>query len=295
MESAEHLWLPSENIIHENAVVGEVIENNHRVIRVENLTEGIGITTTESVENYKHLGSKTRLVMTQRNKIIYSCTFDVTKFPLDDHRCFFKMKMEMERNSSITFVKGEPTVTYSGPVTWNQFEVHDERSKITTDNDGTTFVFSIAITRVYMNQTLNIFLPIILLWCLAYFTLFIEVDKFSDRFMGCVTALLVLVSLISSANEDLPKTSYFKFIDLWFLWHITSILLITLFHILVNHIQNNEVESRSLLIAKNETEKKDHSLRFRVNRFGSFIFAAAHILFVIMFYVLQKYILKDRK
>ena len=64
VESAEHLWLPSENIIHENAVVGEVIENNHRVIRVENLTEGIGITTTESVESYKHLGSKTRLVMT---------------------------------------------------------------------------------------------------------------------------------------------------------------------------------------------------------------------------------------
>ena len=290
VESSKLLWLPSENIIHENAVVGEVIENNHRVIRVENLTEGIGITTTESVENYKHLGSKTRIVMVQRNKIIYSCTFHVTKFPFDAHRCYFKMKMEMERNNSITFVKGKPTVIYSGPVTWNQFEIHDEKSDITTDKEGTGFVFSIGITRVYMNQVLNIFLPTILLWCLAYFTLFIQVENFSDRFMGCVTALLVLVSLISSANEDLPKTSYFKFIDLWFLWHIASILSITLFHIFINHIQNNEVESTNLMLSQIEKETKKHSLRFRINRIGTFMFAAINILFEIMFYVLQKYV-----
>ena len=272
-------------------MVGEVIENNHRVIRVKNLTEGIGITPTESVENYVHIGSKTKVVMTQRNKIIYICTFDVTKFPFEDHRCHFRMKMEMERNNSITFAKGEPAVAYSGPVTWNQFHVSDERSDIATDVEGTIFVFSIAITRIYMNQMLNIFLPIILLWCLAYFTLFIEVDNFSDRFMGCVTALLVLVSIISSANEDLPKTSYFKFIDLWFLWHIAIILLITLFHIFINQIQFNQVEPQNFMFADMEKKKEfKNSLRVKVNRFGIFIFAAVNILFEVMFYILQNYI-----
>ena len=88
-----------------------------------------------------------------------------------------------------------------------------------------------------MNQMLNTFLPILLLWALGYSTLFIGTRNFSDRFMGTVTALLVLVSLLSSVNEDLPKTSYMKLIDLWFLWHITSLLVIIIFHIILDRMR----------------------------------------------------------
>ena len=97
----------------------------------------------------------------------------------------------------------------------------------------TKFIFSIEITRLYMNQMLNTFLPTILLWSLAYFTLFIDVEIFSDRFIGTITTLLVQVSLLSSINDDLPKTSYFKFMDLWFLWYTTFIFAIILFHIIL--------------------------------------------------------------
>ena len=35
------------------------------------------------------------------------------------------------------------------------------------------------------------------------------------RFMGALTSLLVLASLLASIEENLPKTSYFKKIDVW--------------------------------------------------------------------------------
>ena len=130
---------------------------------------------------------------------------------------------------------------------------------------------------------LSTFLPTVLLWCLAYFTLFIDIENFSDRFIGTVTALLVLVALLSSVNGDLPKTSYFKFIDMWFLWYITSILLIILFHIFLNNISGSEVRP---LTAKNECwqttpgkQENRSGNRVKVNRIGAVMFAITMVLF----------------
>ena len=135
---------------------------------------------------------------------------------------------------------------------------------------------------------LNTFLPTILLWFLAYFTLFIDVENFSDKFIGTITTLLVLVSLRSSVNEDLPKTSYFKFIDLWFLWYISSILFITLFHIVINSLRNeNKVGSfgRLMIATKNEQQVAfNESRRMKVNKLGVVIFPLATIIFNILYF-----------
>ena len=289
VKSAERFWIPSDNIIHDNAVVGAIIEDTaHRVIRVTNLTEGVSQRTTESVENYLYLGKNTQLIMMQRLKIIYRCTFDVTKFPFDKHRCNFKIELASERNDSVAFVKSSKgkAVEYKGPSTWNQFEIHDLRSKFINDAwESTIFEFSIGISRVNMHQMLNLFLPSILLWSLAYSTLFIDLDDFSDRFMGTITALLVLVSLLSSVNEELPKTSYFKFIDLWFLWYISSILFITLFHIFLNHICKNKIRDQNQTMNMNDgIQEIKRSLKYKVNRFAMVLFASVKIIFIVVYH-----------
>ena len=45
---------------------------------------------------------------------------------------------------------------------------------------------------------------------LAYCTFFIHIDDFNDRFMGSLTALLVLASMMPVFTGDLPKASYTK-------------------------------------------------------------------------------------
>ena len=65
---------------------------------------------------------------------------------------------------------------------------------------------NIQIHRNLMNSVLGTFVPTSLLWSLSYFTLFIDINDFSDRFIGAVTTLLVLVALLNAKNEELnPK------------------------------------------------------------------------------------------
>ena len=283
IEASNKLWLPCENIRHDNAMLGEIIADPQRNVGVTNLTAAMAGETTDSIENYKYEGSAAQLFMTQRFKIIYSCIFELSSFPFDEHSCNFSLKLDVGNKSSITFIDDIPSITYLGTDTVGQFRILNFTNIIANDLQSTTFLFSINIRRLVMNQMLNTFLPTALLFALAYSTLFIDIENFSDRFIGTVTALLVLVSLLSSVNNDLPKTSYFKFIDLWFLWYITNILIIILFHILINHIPNNLIQDRTKMM-KNDVTEREKSLREKVNRLGIIAFAVITIVFVIIYF-----------
>ena len=275
-ETAEKLWLPSDFIIHDNAILGKIVEDSHRELGIENLTTAMPGNIMKSIENYVHLGSNTRLVLTQRFKIAYTCVFKVEKFPFDKHECHFIMKLRVKNANSVVFTKDDPAILYQGSDTVNQFKIDNIASKTWNNLKSTNFVFSIQIHHNVMNQVLGTFVPTVLLWALAYFTHFIDVDHFSDRFIGAVTTLLVLVSLLNAKNEELPKTSYFKFIDLWFLWHISSIFAITVFHIFTNHITNEKGRNAKMV-----------TQRGKANRLGAVFFAIIAIVFDIIYFLLS--------
>ena len=94
--------------------------------------------------------------------------------------------------------------------------------------------------RLYANQITITFVPTLVLWLFGYITLFIEPNEggFSDRFVGAGTALLVIVTLLNAIHADLPKTSYMKYIDVWFLWHVISVFLMIAYHILLNRLRS---------------------------------------------------------
>ena len=96
------------------------------------------------------------------------------------------------------------------------------------------------MTRLYANQITVTFVPTLVLWLFGYSTLFIDPngDGFSDRFIGAGTALLVIVTLLNAINADLPKTSYMKYIDLWFMWHVISVFLMIAYHIILNQLRS---------------------------------------------------------
>ena len=80
-------------------------------------------------------------------------------------------------------------------------------------------------------------IPNLILWLYGYSTLYIDPDRHIDRFMGAGTALLVVATLLSAINSDLPKTSYMKYIDLWLVWHVISIFLMISYHIFLGRVQ----------------------------------------------------------
>ena len=87
----------------------------------------------------------------------------------------------------------------------------------------TRFIYSIKLERLYMQALSTTFFQSFLLSVIAYFTLYINIVDFTNRFMGALTSLLVLAALLSSINSSLPQTAYFKHINFWF-WYICSFL-----------------------------------------------------------------------
>lgn len=71
--------------------------------------------------------------------------------------------------------------------------------------------------------------------------------------MGALTSLLVLASLLASIEENLPKTSYFKKIDVWFMSYIIFIFVIIVFHIIVDYCikHDDQVNTKELLFGTN--------------------------------------------
>ena len=208
--------------------------------------------------------------MTQRLKMKYRCRFDFLHFPFDNQTCDCIMKINITKNSRLHFVENNPAILHNGPLLLNEFEVETFKTSTKHTNMETTFIFMLQFQRLYFHQLISTFFQTCCLSLLAYLTMFINVANFSDRFMGSVTALLVLAALLASISNDLPKTSYFKYIDIWFLWNITNIFLISAFHVALDQVlQQNKSVANSLNIF-----------------FKYMAFPVANLLFFVIFFTL---------
>ena len=125
------------------------------------------------------------------------------------------------------------------------------------ENERAILTISIVMSREYTNQILTIFIASWLIWFVAYLTFFIPLENFNNRFMGSVTSLLVLTSLLNSVQNNLPETAYFKNIDVWFLWYIFNSIIMIAAHVIIDNLSYS---------AKNQV----HVLSFNSNTIDDF-------------------------
>ena len=145
--------------------------------------------------------------------------------------------------------------------------------------------------RNYMSQLISIFFPTWLLWLLAYLTLFINLSNFNNRFMGSVTFLLVLVALLGSLSNSLPRTTYFKYIDCWFFWYVTNNILIIMYHVFLNKVELTNEQVVPIGNVQGDNTKNWFALiqpleRAQVNQKAIMIFPVLTVLFNIVYFTL---------
>ena len=146
--------------------------------------------------------------------------------------------MKMADNASFSILKEKQGHTYMGTAIVGQFEIKEISSNTSRTTNDASFTFTIKMRRDYKQHIVCIFLPTFLLWLLAYSSLLIQIDDFSDRFMGSVTALLVFTAFLGPIYDQLPETSYIKFIDIWVMWYMTNMFFICIFHIILDRLFN---------------------------------------------------------
>ena len=204
--------------------------------------------------------------------------------------------MNQRRNRRLTFLENG-NVFYSGGATVDQYAIGKISSLVTNVNDSTRLDIIIPMRRLPTNQFLNTFFPTVILWLFGYSTLFIEPSElgFNNRFMGAGTALLVIATLINAVKSDLPKTSYMKFIDVWFLWHVVSVFAIIAYHIVLDRVrsfleQRSEVMSNVLGFDSKDTEslrKRDVKFIVNINKAMIYVFPILTGSFYLIYFCMK--------
>lgn len=224
-QQSDIIWTPLRDIIHENAIIGEVVYDGDFIVEIHAISPG-DLEPSKPIENRLFNGSSNDLIGTKRMIAKYNCEFDSKKFPFDEHDCSIILRMDRRKDEPIVF-SNDGAILYDGKNVVGQFLIGKMSTEVRNTNESTRNILTIHMIRLYANQITITFVPTLVLWLFGYITLFIEPneDGFSDRFVGAGTALLVIVTLLNAIHADLPKTSYMKYIDVWFLWHVISVFL----------------------------------------------------------------------
>ena len=297
---SNELWLPLNSLIIENSVVGEVVyDKNMNVFAYPEIPEPY--LPYQSYETVIYNGSQNLLGLFQTMKIKYNCEFKVYKFPFDNQRCDLRFKMYQYRHIKFIFVERKP-LEYGGPATVDQFYIDAMTTKIfnnqnlsKTSYSWSQYVLVIEFHRLALSQLLKTFIPTFLLCLLAFSTTLVDMERPGDRFMGAATMILVLATWINIINGELPKTSYVKLIDFWFVWHISVTFAVILYHILVDKIRKQSLPTNIIKIkpldeGTNNPAMEDVDCNDRmsnINKLFMVVFGILDILFYVIYFSLS--------
>ena len=286
----DQLWIPLDKTIHHNNTIGETHKSKIRFVRARSEQAHLPIRIEDPFENKPMDVEKVSLLIAGRYRVRYMCNFDLRKFPFDVQGCTISMFLYVQKNIEISFPNESQSVLYQGPQNVHQFDIEGISSEIRLYKDRVLLKYDVKMKRHWMNQVINVIFPTWLLFLLAYSTIFINLDNFNNRFMGSLTSLLVLTSLIGAINSGLPKTSYLKCIDYWFIWYITIIFLIIIHHVLLDNLSGGSKDNRNNLVSntmepndkKSFLNRKAKQILF--NKIAIYLFPFINVFFNVIFF-----------
>ncbi|KAK4301078.1 hypothetical protein Pmani_026748 [Petrolisthes manimaculis] len=106
---------------------------------------------------------------------------------------------------------------------------------------------------------MNVYIPSLLLLVISYLTLYFTPTNFQVRVLASLTSLLVMATLYTQASSSLPKTSYFKMMDVWLLSSIFFIFIIIVLHTIIDRVREWEPTKPSAALVGQATLPTDLS------------------------------------
>ncbi|XP_047739624.1 glycine receptor subunit alpha-2-like [Hyalella azteca] len=102
----------------------------------------------------------------------------------------------------------------------------------------------VKLEHLYTYEIMTIFVPTTLISMISFATFYYKWFDFQNRIMISLTTLLVQSTFFTQVSGELPKTSYMKLIDVWFLMSIIYSFCIITTHVIIEyfHEYNNPTE-----------------------------------------------------
>ncbi|XP_076058656.1 uncharacterized protein LOC143035676 [Oratosquilla oratoria] len=259
-EQVDVLWRPIIGFINTDEIQHTHVDQEAvTVIIRDDINFVRDFSNPNEVEIYS--GDTNPVSTTRKYSTVYTCNFDLVLYPFDIQSCFLQLKILSASSEYIIFNQTNSFVDYLGPTSLIEYGIGGIDLLVNNATQYSEARVRIELIRRYGYAMLNIYIPSLTLLTISYVTLFFRPTIFEVRVMTALTALLVLATLFTQVSASLPKTSYFKMVDIWLLFCIIVIFIIIIWHTIIDiYVDYDKVTDPSI-------PRMDSDLHHRVQLF----------------------------
>ncbi|KAK4315441.1 hypothetical protein Pmani_013358 [Petrolisthes manimaculis] len=238
------LWTPTLTLVNvrgtERTRVDEeaVITVHRRGVPIDQ-----DLSLPEDVDIYQ--GAENHLSVDRKYTSQFLCDLNLQLYPFDTQHCLLYMQVLSAATDFVLLDMNGSFVTYEGAIHLIEYTVISVSLQTNNSNIMGEAEVSVELQRRVGYPVISIYVPTVILLILAYLSLIFRQENFEARVMSSLTVLLVLAALFTQTSTSLPKTSYFKMVDVWLLFSISLIFFVILFHVLIDLARDGKLSTSS--------------------------------------------------
>ncbi|XP_042857879.1 uncharacterized protein LOC122244123 [Penaeus japonicus] len=214
VEDLRQVWLPELTLAGADHLVAELKERKELNF-VDRQGQPLEDDDAELDEDQLYSGAQNDLIAVREYTLQLQCYYNLASYPFDTQRC--PLYIILAKYTSDLFVVRINKFDFSGNRRHHEYVVRDIFvTNLTLDNYAAQKL-ELVLRNQYIYYISAAYVPSCMLLVISYLTYYFDVEDFSNRVTVALTSLLVLATLFSELVGGLPKTSYLKFIDIWFL------------------------------------------------------------------------------
>ena len=233
-----------------------------------------------------YLGDECPINLEMKYDSKFVCVYDLADYPFDTQRCHLALVMA---TASADFVVMERNlINFVGEKKLLEYQITSILYKDVLYQNSSGIQIILEFTNMYTYYITSTYVPTWLLIIISYLTFWFPLDDFNDRIMVSLTSLLVLASLFAQTSSGLPRTSYLKLIDIWFVACIMMDFLMVACLVIINRRQTKISVISSKPVSKNSFLRKKikwptYWNQEELNIFSRILFLATTLLLTIIY------------
>ena len=214
----ESVWVPVITFLNTND--GQVTINDKKskstILRQGNFTRS----PRSFLDNiYIFKGSENPIKNERLYEINWICNYQIQWYPFDTQLCSMVF---VPTSEIIDFVSLEAGLhKYTGPELLTEYLITSSKMSLYENEDKSTSAkVEVTMGRKILGVVLTMYLPTVLMNIVGHSTNYMKKFFFEAQVSVNLTVMLVLTTMFASVNSSLPKTSYIKMSDIWFLFNL---------------------------------------------------------------------------
>ncbi|KAK4308262.1 hypothetical protein Pmani_020016 [Petrolisthes manimaculis] len=239
-------------------------------------------------EDERYSGADNDLVLVREMILTFKCHFQLHMYPFDRQMCRIVISLQdVTKEVGVLAKQEEGGVAFIGERNLLEYTVTSETFSIVHGPHVSSAMIGLEFHNQFRYYIANTLMPSLMQVIICFTTLLFHITDFQDRIVVSLSSLLLLATFFSQTSQSIPRTSYLKLIDAWFVVLICQVFSIIMALVYIEtkrprqDVTSNQINVDPTETAHNISELKDVShynplsRAIRANRFFLMLFSVS--------------------